>query len=162
MMGALMAAPDNQGNIIQLIGTPATQATNIVFTNTTATGTTASWTNGSGSSRAVFIAQASTGSPVPVNSTTYTANTTYASGTQIGGSGWYCVYGNGATAQLITGLTSGTTYRVMAVEYNGPAGSQNYLTTGGTNNPNNITPGALTPQVLLLWLHALPNQCHNR
>ena len=138
--GGTGGGTDNQGNIIQLIGAPATQATNVTFTNTTATGTTTSWTDGSGSSRAVFIAQASTGSPLPVNSTTYTANTTYASGTQIGGSGWYCVYNGTGTTVNITGLTAGTTYRVMAVEYNGPAGSENYLTTVGTNNPNNVTP----------------------
>ncbi|SDT23587.1 gliding motility-associated C-terminal domain-containing protein [Mucilaginibacter mallensis] len=140
--GGTNGTTDNQGNIIQLIGIPATQATNVVFTNTTATGTTASWTNGSGASRAVFITQASTGSPAPVNSTTYTANTTYASGTQIGGSGWYCVYNGTGSTVNITGLTAGNTYRVMAVEYNGPAGSENYLTTTGTNNPNNVSPVA--------------------
>ncbi len=142
--GGTNGGTDNQGNIIQLIGTPATQATNVTFTNTTTTGTTASWTNGSGASRAVFIALASTGSPAPVNSTTYTANTTYASGTQVGGSGWYCVYNGTGSTVNITGLTAGNTYRVMAVEYNGPAGSQNYLTTAGTNNPNNVTPVSLT------------------
>ena len=142
--GGTNGGTDNQGNIIQLIGTPVTQATNVTFTNTTATGTTASWTNGSGSSRAVFIAQASTGSPLPVNSTTYTANTAYTSGTQIGGSGWYCVYNGTGSTVNITGLTAGNTYRVMAVEYNGPAGSQNYLTTTATNNPNNVTPVSLS------------------
>jgi len=138
--GGTNGGTDNQGNIIQLIGTPVTQVTNVNFTNTAATGTTANWTNGSGSSRTVFIAQASTGSPLPVNSTSYTANTAYASGTQIGGSGWYCVYNGTGSTVNITGLTAGNTYRVMAVEYNGPSGSQNYLTTTATNNPNNVTP----------------------
>jgi hypothetical protein len=40
----------------------------------------------------VFMAKATAGSPLPVNVTSYTANASFGSGTQIGTSGWYCVY----------------------------------------------------------------------
>nr|WP_162847063.1 MBG domain-containing protein [Mucilaginibacter gracilis] len=141
-------ALSNTITVTTLYPTPTTQATNVTFTNTTSTSTTASWTNGNGTSRAVFIAAATTGSPAPVDLTAYTANANYASGTQIGTSGWYCVYNGTGTTVNITGLTTGTTYRVMAVEYNGVASNVAYLITTGTGNPANLsviqTTGALS------------------
>jgi gliding motility-associated-like protein len=132
----------NNGDLLQLFGPPTTQATNVTFSNTTSTTTTASWTNGNGTSRAVFIKQTNTGNPVPVNSTAYTANVNYASGSQVGG--WYCIYNGTGTTVNITGLATGQTYRVMAVEYTGIPGSsdENYLQSAGTNNPNNVTASA--------------------
>jgi len=119
--------------------TPTTQATNLTFASTTTTVTSASWTNGNGTSRAVFISAATSGSPAPVDATTYTANTVFGSGTQIGTTGWYCVYNGTAATVNLTGLTAATTYRVMTVEYNGTPGYEKYLTTAGTGNPANIT-----------------------
>jgi len=123
------------GAVLQLIAAPTVQATNVTFTGTTTTSTTANWTNGNGSSRAVFISNSSTGSPAPVNGTSYTANAAYSSGTQIGASGWYCVYNGTGSTVNITGLSPGTTYRVMTVEYNGIG---TFLTTAGTGNPANV------------------------
>jgi gliding motility-associated-like protein len=122
--------------------TPTVQATNVVFANTATTTTTASWTIGNGSARAVFMAAVTTGNAAPINATTYTANTAFGSGTQIGATGWYCVYNGTGTSVNITGLASGNTYRVMVVEYGGAAGTELYLTTGATGNPANI---ALVP-----------------
>jgi hypothetical protein len=132
------------GNLLQFSGPPSTQATGVTFTNVLGTTATASWTIGNGSARAVFIKQATTGNPTPINSTTYTANVNFGSGTQIGATGWYCIYNGTGTTVNITGLTSGQTYRVMVMEYNGPAGGENYLQSVATNNPNNVSPLALT------------------
>ena len=118
---------------------PTTQATNVLFTSTTATTTTASWTNGNGASRAVFIKAASSGSPAPVDLTAYAANAAFASGTQIASTGWYCVYNGTGTTVNITGLTTGTTYRVMTVEYNGTGSNVAYQTAAGIGNPANVT-----------------------
>jgi gliding motility-associated-like protein len=126
-------------SVLQISGTPTSQAINVSFTGTTTSGTSISWTNGNGGSRAVFMAAASSGAPAPINGTAYTANTAFASGTQIGGSGWYCIYNGTGTSVNVTGLTAGTTYRVMAVEYNGNLANQNYLTSTATNNPNIVT-----------------------
>jgi len=118
---------------------PDTQATNIVFSNIATNSVTATWTNGDGPSRAVFISNTTTGSPLPAGSTTYTANPAYGLGSQIGSSGWYCIYnGTGNTVDL-TGLSSGATYRVMVVEYNGSPGSENYQTSTATGNPASVT-----------------------
>ncbi|MDF2433381.1 MAG: hypothetical protein JWP44_3012, partial [Mucilaginibacter sp.] len=128
------------GNFLQIFGPATTQASNVTFSSITGTSATASWTDGNGSNRAVFIAAATSGSPLPVNSTTYSAASgAYTTGTQIGSSGWYCVYNGNGTSAPISGLSAATNYRVMVVEYNGPAGAENYLITTATGNPANFT-----------------------
>ncbi|MDQ8013588.1 MAG: FG-GAP-like repeat-containing protein, partial [Flavobacterium nitrogenifigens] len=123
-----------------LLFAPTIQATDVTFTNTTGTATTASWTNGNGTSRAVFMYAGSSGSPTPLDYTTYTANPVFGLGTQIGTSGWYCIYkGTGATVN-VSGLLPGTTYQVMVVEYNGSvAGNEMYQTAVSTGNPAEVT-----------------------
>jgi hypothetical protein len=132
----------------QTFAVSAVQATNIAFTNTAQTTTTASWTNGNGTSRAVFMFAGATGSPIPVNNTTYTANTAFGLGTQVGTTGWYCVYNGTGTTVNITGLTARTTYQVMTVEYNGSVGNELYLSTISTGNPAGVT----TTGLLLLYV----------
>ncbi|MET3022248.1 MBG domain-containing protein [Flavobacterium hydatis] len=125
---------------IQTLGVPLVQATNIAFTGTTATSTTASWTNGSGSSRAVFVYAGASGSALPIDLTSYTANAVFGSGTQIGSTGWYCVYNGTGTSVNITGLTPTTTYQVMTLEYSASIlGNEVYLSTISTGNPGGIT-----------------------
>jgi hypothetical protein len=126
---------------------PTTQAYNVSFSSTTNTQTTVGWINGNGSSRAVFIKATSTGTAAPVNGTAYTANTVFGSGTQIGSTLWYCIYNGTGTSVTVTGLTAGTTYRVMVCEYNGGTGAQLYYTSTATNNPNNVTTAAPTISV---------------
>ncbi len=116
---------------------PTLQATNIVFSAVGNTQMTLNWTNGNGSSRAVFVKAGTTGTAAPVTATTYTANTIFGNGTQIAASGWYCVYnGTGSTVNL-TGLVSGNDYQVHVCEYIGTPGTEEYLTTSATNNPKN-------------------------
>jgi len=54
----------------------------------------------------------------------------------IGASGWYCIYNGTGSSVDISGLTAGATYRVTAVEYDGGAGSEKYLTT--RQAPSNV------------------------
>ncbi len=124
--------------------TPTIQAQNIAFSNVTATTLTAAWTNGNGTTRAVFVKTGTATYQAPTNNTTYTANTTFTSGTQIGATGWYCVYNGTGNSVNITGLTTGTTYSVMVADYNGTAGSELYVTTGSTGNPAVISTGPYT------------------
>jgi gliding motility-associated-like protein len=122
--------------------TPTTQATNVTFSNLCSTSATVSWARGNGSSCAVFIYAGSTGTAVPVDGTTYTANTAFGSGTQIATSGWYCIYNGTGTTVNITGLTASTAYRVQVCEYNCTTTSTKYNVTSSTNNPNNTTSSA--------------------
>ena len=123
------------------------------------------WTDGDGEATAVFMAATSTGAPAPVDGTVYFqdkndhakqgwTNSTFRQGDQIGTSGWYCVYngpvsGRGWGGVTIDGLLPGTTYRVMAVTYNGyAAGAPAYLTTTTSNDPMNwIAPQAQASMV---------------
>ena len=118
---------------------PTIQATNISFKNKTSTTVTANWTNGNGISRAVFMRAGSTGMPAPADFTNYTANTAFGAGDQIGSTGWYCVYNGTRSTATINGLTPGSTYSVMALEYNSNGSYPVWLTTAGTGNPSNIT-----------------------
>ena len=140
--------PTDNDDIVELIAAPTTQSTNVSFSNVMGASLTATWTKGSGAARAVFIKNATSGSPAPVNNTTYTANANYGSGTQIGAAGWFSVYDGTGTSVNITGLTSGASYQVMSVEYNGAPGNQNYLTATGTNNPNTV----LSVPLPVTWL----------
>ncbi|MFH7018315.1 MBG domain-containing protein [Flavobacterium sp. FlaQc-47] len=119
--------------------TPTVQATNVTFTGTTATTTTANWINGNGALREIFILAGSTGSPAPVNNITYTANPVFGTGTQIGTTGWYSAYKGTGSNVTISGLAPATNYTVMAVEYNGIPGSEIYLSTVSTGNPEAVT-----------------------
>ena len=119
---------------------PVNEASSVVFANTGSNKTDISWTNGTGTSRAVFVKASSTGTAEPANNTSYTANTVFGSGSQIGNTGWYNVYNGTGSSVTVTGLTAGTTYRVMVVEYNGAVGSQRYnSSTGGSGNPANVS-----------------------
>jgi len=129
---------------------PTVQATNVTFTNTSSTATTASWTNGNGASRAVFMLAGVSGSPAPANSTAYSANAAFGSGDQIGSTGWYCVYNGTGNTVNITGLTTGTTYRVMVIEYKGTGGSTRYLINQSAGNPASVT--ALSSNANLIGL----------
>ena len=135
--------------------TPTTQATNITFSNIQANQFSSNWTDGNGSKRAVFIKQDSVGTATPINSTTYTANTAFGSGSQIGTSGWYCVFNSTTHAGgvSITNLLPNIKYRVMVCEYNGTAGTEQYNITSANNNPNNqkTCDGAIPTNGLLAW-----------
>lgn len=135
--------------IISACSAPTTEATAIGFSSVLTTSANVAWTNGGGSSRAVFIKQANTGTPAPVDGTTYTANTTFGSGTQIASSGWYCIYNGTGSSTSVSGLTATTTYRVMVVEYNCAAGSEKYLTstTSGQNIDNFTTATPSSPTI---------------
>ena len=138
-------ATSNPGVQMTAASQPTTQATAVSFSSVAATSLMASWTNGNGSARAVFIKQASSGTATPVDNTTYTANTAFGSGTQISTSGWYCIYNGSGTSVDITGLTMGTSYSIQVFEYNGTAGRENYYTSSATGNPGvQATPGNYT------------------
>lgn len=118
---------------------PTTQASAVGFSSTSTSGTTIGWTRGNGANCAVFMAEASSGTASPVDANTYTANTTFGSGTQIGSTGWYCVYNGTGTSVSVSGLSLANTYRAHVCEYNGSAGSELYLVSPGTDNPDNVT-----------------------
>jgi gliding motility-associated-like protein len=117
-------------NVTTVMIYPTVTALRLNFTNTTTTSTTVNWTSGNGTARAVFVAMKTSGSALPVDNTVYSADPNFGSGTQIGSTGWYCIYNGTGSSANITGLLAGTSYRVTAVEYNTIGGVQKYLVTG--------------------------------
>lgn len=95
---------------------------------------------GDGYKVAVFAKQGATyATPVVVDNTTYTANATFGSGTQLGTSGWYCVYNGVGDAFTLSGLTAGQDYMIQAFEYNGLVGTEKYSpSTAVTGNPISV------------------------
>jgi hypothetical protein len=124
-----------------LIASPVTQATGITVTSLTGTTGTFSWTGGSGSKRALFIKVDNTGAASPVTGTDYTANTVFGSGSQIGSTGWYCVYNGTGNLVNVTGFTPSASYCAMVTEFNdgGLSNTAQYNTNTATNNPVTLT-----------------------
>ena len=114
---------------------PTEQATEIVFSDLDRGSMTLSWSNGNGAQRMVFLKEATSGEAPPIDHTSYSASSVFGSGSQIGTSGWYCVYNGTGSAVAVTNLTQQSTYRAMVCEFNGLAGGENYLTSPATNNP---------------------------
>jgi hypothetical protein len=111
------------------------QSTN--FSNVQTNQCTFNWTDGDGSSRAVFIKQDSTGTALPINNSSYIADAIFGSGSQIGTTGWYCAF-NGTThvsGVTVTNLLPNTYYQVMVCEYNGDPGFEQYNASIANNNP---------------------------
>ena len=122
--------------IARALTTPVSQSSDIVPVNTYSTSVDLAWTTGSGSNRAVFMKETVLPeSPAPVDNTTYTAGAAFGSGSQIGTSGWFCVYdGNGNTV-TVTGIVPSTQYRIMVCEYNTDGSTVAYNSTPATDNP---------------------------
>ncbi len=137
---------------------PSVQATDILFSEVGNSAMKINWTNGNGSKRVVFMKETGSGEPLPVDNTTYTANTAFGSGDQIGTTGWYCVY-NGASSPevVVTGLNDATEYRVMVLEYNNGEGTELYNTSTATGNPANQTTLTITQATNVSFTNVLAN-----
>ena len=128
---------------------PTTQASAIAFSNVTSSGMKIDWTNGNGTSRAVFVKETSGTISNPIDGTTYTASTDWsAKGTQLATSGYYCVYNGTSTTVTLTNLAASTAYYVQVFEYNGTAATSKYYTATATNNPNNHTTSAASTPLI--------------
>jgi hypothetical protein len=149
---------NNPLNTTTTIAAPTVQASNIVASSVTLSSLTLDWTRGSGSNCAVYVTQNTTGSAVPVNNTTYSASNIYGIGSQIGTTGWYCVYNGTGTNVSVTGLSAATDYRIMVCEYNGSAGNEKYNTSINTNNPFNISTQSFTTWNGTTWDNGTPGQ----
>jgi len=110
---------------------PTKAASNIVFSNVGCNEFTVSWTNGSGSERAVFIRKASAFGEVPEKDEFYNSNSVYGLGESIKTDlTHFCVYRGTGTSVTVTGLKSVTTYYIAVFEYNAAPPKYDYLTSG--------------------------------
>lgn len=116
------------GTFTTLAIEPTTQASNLTFSNVSASGFTIGWTNGNGANRIVLVKATNAVDANPNDATAYTANTTFGSGTQIG-VGNYVVFNGTGNSVNVTGLSANTVYHVAVYEFNGSSTAINYLTS---------------------------------
>ncbi len=97
---------------------PTTGSSNITFTSVVQTSMTVNWTIGNGTRRMVIAKQGSAVNQFPADfNTVFTANNTFAAGTDLGG-GNYVVYDGTGSSFNLTGLTASTNYYFAVIEYN--------------------------------------------
>ncbi len=146
----------------QLASQPTVQASNVRVLSATANSVSLSWTNGNGQRRLVTM-RITNSAAAPTDGVTYTANTAFGSGSQIG-TGTFVVYNGTDTTVTVTGLTANSAYNVGVWEYNGlTAGTQNYNPNTGSNlvsfyttvappttSPSNLTFDNLSPNSIRL------------
>jgi hypothetical protein len=124
---------------------PTTQPA-ITFGTVTTNSIVVNLTGGNGQKKLVLVKATSAVNATPVDATTYTANATFGSGSQIG-TGNYVVFAGSGSSVTISGLQQGTTYHFSVFAFNDDsnAGSENYLTTSpGTANQTTSLPGPTT------------------
>jgi len=95
---------------------PSTQATGFGTSSVTDVAATISWTRGNGDNVLVLLKSGSAVNSSPSSGTSYSANATFGSGSQLG-TGNYVVYAGSGTSVAVTGLTTGVTYHVAVIEY---------------------------------------------
>jgi hypothetical protein len=96
---------------------PTTQASSFSTSSVTQDGMTANWTRGNGNNVLVVARAGGAVNAHPISGTSYTANASFGSGSQIG-TGNYVVYNGSATSVSVSGLNSSTTYHYAIYEYN--------------------------------------------
>jgi len=90
------------------------RASGITFPDVPGSSLTINWTSGNGEKRVVFVKEGTGSITNPSNSTTYTASSTwYSKGSQLGSSGYYCVYNGTASTVSLTDLKDETLYTVL-------------------------------------------------
>ncbi len=120
------------------------QAYALCVTDTGATGATLSWHRGNGDNCIVFVKEGNSGSVAPEDSQTYTASSVFESGSQLGATGWYCVYRGTENSVRVTGLTAKTEYQFQVIEYEGNTGAEVYYDGYDEKNPMTFTTGVFT------------------
>jgi C1A family cysteine protease len=110
---------------------PTTQATSFSATTLTENSMTVNWTRGNGSNVMVVARAGSAVNYDPDNETSYTANSDYGAGTQLG-LGNFVVYNGTGSSVNMTSLIAGMKYYFSIYEYN--SGSNCYMTPALTGN----------------------------
>lgn len=154
-VGTCYLIPALTGSLTTVACAPPTIQTSL-FTSSSINNTSVnvSWTSGNGGNAIVFARQSALVDTFPVNNVTYTANSVFASGQQVG-TGNYVVYNGIGNSVNVTGLKPGTDYYFSVFEYSG--GTTCYLLpalTGTVITTNTITPGSTCLKIKTLLIDA--------
>lgn len=110
-----------------LVATPDKPVKEMKFSKISGTSIDINWKRGGGESCVVFVKEANGGFATPSNQISYQPGAVFGKGTQIGTTGWFCVYNGNGTSVSVSGLTTGKDYVAQVFEYNGQAGFETYL-----------------------------------
>jgi len=132
-------------NEIQVKITPV-QPSNLVGINKTNTSILLKWKRGNGNRCILFAKEGTTGSAYPQNLTTYFANPVFTEGSPVGTTGWYCIYKGEADSVAISGLIPSKNYRIHAIEFQGPPGSEIYASAVSGGNIGTFSTSLFTEQ----------------
>jgi len=114
---------------------PTIQASGITFPYAGLNSLTINWVRGNGAYCVAFLHEGAGVPTNPIDGTTYVASTDWLSkGTQLGTSGYYCIYNGIGTSVTVTNLLSLTNYYVAIYEYNCDGINSKYLVPPATNN----------------------------
>ncbi|MCX6301387.1 MAG: FG-GAP-like repeat-containing protein [Bacteroidia bacterium] len=101
------------------------------------------WQRGNGNGCMVFAKKDNLGYASPQNNTSYIANSHFGLGTQIGSTGWFCVYNGTDMTVTVTDLEGLTDYIFQVFEYNtGPL----FYNNSGQGNPVTARTSVFTEQ----------------
>lgn len=132
-------------NYPSILGAPEIQASDLVVSEVSDTQFRVTIGNlGNGYSVLIVIKASSSGLTRPLFNNTYTANSVFGSGSDLGQGNY--VVGKGVSTVLVTGLSASTTYNIYAYGFNVKGnGTEKYNITTATLNP--VTQATLAPQV---------------
>ena len=122
---------------------PTTQATTFSVIAVGSGSATINWTPGTGGNVIVLAHASSAVNSTPASGNSYTANSVFPLGQQIGTSN-YVVYNSTGSSLTVTGLSSGVTYYFSVFEYNTTSGFPCYLTPGLTGSLTTVGGGTCT------------------
>lgn len=112
---------------------PILQASNINITMVSTNSMTINWTNGDGEKRLVVLCQEYPIEEIPVDGTTYHADTLFGNGDELGPDE-YVIYNGEESTVTVSNLSAEQTYYLSIFEYNCEAGSELYLSPGETSS----------------------------
>jgi hypothetical protein len=136
----LSTATGNPLNVTTALVAPGTPLATLIMKRVSHNQATFNFQAGDGNKQAIFMRQGAPANAPAVDNTTYTANAAFGSGSQIGTTGWFCVYnGTPGFDVQITNLSANTEYTIHIVEYNGSAGSERYNVANDANNRVSVT-----------------------
>lgn len=115
------------GTLVQTVNcTPTLGPQSLQFSNTTLTSTTLSWTKGNGQKCLVIARYGAMVNALPVNGTSYLANSNFGMGDSLA-PGQYVVYNGTGNTVNVSNLNVWSNYHFAVIEYNGDNLSSGYL-----------------------------------
>lgn len=116
---------------VSLFEEPASEGSNLVFSNILPTSFDIAWDQGDGDNVLIVVRALPTGATAPTDTVVYDANTSYSAADGDSTATGNIVVFSGAYAGTfsVTGLTPGVQYAVDIYDYNGSGAGVNYLST---------------------------------